>query len=302
MTFSIVIPTYNGEIFLANAIESALSQTRPADEIIVADDNSSDSTIDIASRYADRVRVCRHEGPSGFVNGWNKAIAYAKCDFIAILHQDDLLHPDFLKEAERVLTSHPDVRHFFAICDYVDGDGKVIGASVPADGSVRRFTGREYTHAYMSHGNPHVHRCPGVITHRDLFSKCTYRTEAGHMADDDFFYRIGNHTDIVGVFSHLASYRLHDKSETGHLSELRLNKRLWHDYTFQCHHIQDNPLLGDYEKTYFRQWQYLHWRRALGTMLKTKQFSDVFHALLHAPLASMFRYTILRQRVSRVES
>ena len=107
MTFSIVIPTYNGEIFLANAIESALSQTRPADEIIVADDNSSDSTIDIASRYADRVRVCRHEGPSGFVNGWNKAIAYAKCDFIAILHQDDLLHPDFLKEAERVLTFSP---------------------------------------------------------------------------------------------------------------------------------------------------------------------------------------------------
>lgn len=58
--------------------------------------------------------------------------------------------------------------------------------------------------------------------HRDIFKVCQYREEAGHIADDDFFYRVGQYTDVVGILSPLASYRLHSKSETGHLKNMQL--------------------------------------------------------------------------------
>ena len=75
MTISVVIPTYNGSRFVESAIQSVLNQTRPADEIIISDDNSKDNTLEICSQFGDKVKIYRNEnGPSGFVNGWNNAI------------------------------------------------------------------------------------------------------------------------------------------------------------------------------------------------------------------------------------
>ena len=74
MTFSIVIPTYNGADFVEQALLSALNQSRPADEIVISDDNSSDDTLAICQKYTDRIKIYRNlQGPSGFVNGWNHA-------------------------------------------------------------------------------------------------------------------------------------------------------------------------------------------------------------------------------------
>jgi len=87
MTFSVLIPAYNGEKFLMHAIESVLEQGRPADEIIVLDDASQDGTARIAARYKDRIKYFYHPEPTGFVDAWNRAIARASCDFVTILHQ-----------------------------------------------------------------------------------------------------------------------------------------------------------------------------------------------------------------------
>lgn len=57
LTFSIVIPTYNGSDYIEQALQSALAQTRPADEIIVSDDNSTDATLEICRKYADRIKI-----------------------------------------------------------------------------------------------------------------------------------------------------------------------------------------------------------------------------------------------------
>lgn len=66
MTFSIVIPTYNGADFIEQALLSALNQSRPADEIVISDDNSSDDTLAICQKYTDRIKIYRNlQGPSG---------------------------------------------------------------------------------------------------------------------------------------------------------------------------------------------------------------------------------------------
>ena len=253
MKFTIIIPTYNGAEYVENALLSAINQTRRADAIIVSDDNSTDNTLEICARYKEQISIYKNEnGPSGFVEGWNNAIRLVDDGFIAILHQDDLLEPTFLEEAEKALEQHPDVKHFFVPCNYIDGDGKVIREPDYCDEKIYRFTKDTYVDAYIRIGSPHIHRCPGVITHRSIFDVCTYRKEAGHIADDDFFYRVGQYTDIVGLLKPLASYREHAKSETEHLSDLILVTRLANDYLFQIEESMSKDDDSMVLRNYFR--------------------------------------------------
>lgn len=252
LTFSIVIPTYNGSDYIEQALQSALAQTRPADEIIVSDDNSTDATLEICRKYADRIKIYSNpQGPSGFVNGWNQAIAKATSEYITILHQDDVLAPTFLSEIEKALCIYPDVKHLFVPCNNIDGANHILQVPNYCTGEIRRYTGQGYVRAYQTIGNPHIHRCPGVVTHRSIFNLCQYREDAGHIADDDFFYRVGQYTDVVGVMKALASYRLHNKSETGHLTNCMLLERLAHDYIFQLQHFSENICFGQDTFAYF---------------------------------------------------
>lgn len=274
MKFSIVIPCYNGEKFIERALLSALYQTRAADEIIISDDKSSDNTIDICKKYINKVFIHINEnGPSGFVDAWNNAINYASGDFISILHQDDILNPKFLEEAEIALSSNPDVKHFFVPCNYIDTNDTIIREPEYCTGETIRYTGKEYINAYQNIGVPHIHRCPGVLTHRDIFKVCKYRKEAGHIADDDFFYRVGQYTDILGVLKPLASYREHNLSETGHLQDYMLVERLLHDYCYQLKHCGENKLFTKKNIDYFVKLKHKYAKRLIGYSIKDKNFS-----------------------------
>ena len=72
---SIVIPVRNGAKYLADALRSALVQTRPAGEVLVLDDNSQDASAAIAksSEWGGKVRYVLNENPTGFADAWNRA-------------------------------------------------------------------------------------------------------------------------------------------------------------------------------------------------------------------------------------
>jgi glycosyltransferase involved in cell wall biosynthesis len=239
MDFSIIIPTYNGERYIRETLKSACSQERPADEIIISDDGSTDGTLKICRSYEfrDRVKIYENsDGPSGFVNGWKRAIERSNCDYVTLLHQDDLLHDSYLRIVAEALRVYPNVGHVYAACNYIDRYGNIIKKPPePWLMKPRLYTGKEYRHNLLRSVliRKDIHRCPGVTTSRKLFSMCTYRDEAGHIADNDFFYRIGNYTDVIGISAPLASFRHHEKSETGRLNDVELVLRLAKDYTFQ---------------------------------------------------------------------
>lgn len=255
MKFTIIIPTYNGADYIEEALLSAINQTRRADAIIVSDDNSTDNTLEICARYKEQISIYKNEnGPSGFVEGWNNAIRLVDDGFVAILHQDDLLAQTFLEEAEKALLQHPDVKHFFTPCNYIDSKGGKLCELTFCDGSLKRYDGLSYVDSYRTIRNPHLHRCPGVVTHRSIFEFCLYRTEAGHIADDDFFYRVGQYTDVVGLLKPLASYREHDKSETGHLEHVILISRLANDYLYQVKESRNNKCISMDTYKFFSYW------------------------------------------------
>jgi succinoglycan biosynthesis protein ExoO len=104
---SIIIANFNGEKFLRSALLSALKQTLDAIEVIVIDDASTDGSLGIARSFAlqdDRIRVIARQTQSGPGAARNAGLAVANGRWIAVLDNDDLIHPcrleQLIEEAE----------------------------------------------------------------------------------------------------------------------------------------------------------------------------------------------------------
>ena len=189
------------------------------------------------------MRYIFNEHSTGFVDAWNRVVRFARSDFVTILHQDDLLDPEYLLHIENALIAHPRCSHIYCGYYYIDGSGNRTGES-PKPHSLTPVlrAGKEYAHRYLDGviHNHHIHRCPGVTTARTLLvDKCPYRKEAGLIADDDFFLRVGQFTDVVEISQPLASFRQHDESATARLESL--SHRLAQDYLFQTKEYQKRP-------------------------------------------------------------
>ncbi len=90
---SIVIPCYNDEAWVADAIESALAQTWPELEVIVIDDGSTDGSVRVIESFSDRIRW--ETGPNrGGGAARNRGLAMARGEFVQFLDADDLIKPD----------------------------------------------------------------------------------------------------------------------------------------------------------------------------------------------------------------
>lgn len=126
---SIVIITYNRERYLRAAIESVLSQTYPAFELLVWDDGSEDSSVAIAREYAERdqrVRViaAQHQGTAAACKA---AMSETIGTYIGWLDDDDRLAPTALAETAAVLDRQPDVGLVYTDYLVMDADSHVKG-------------------------------------------------------------------------------------------------------------------------------------------------------------------------------
>lgn len=112
MTISVAIGTYNRAAMLRQALESALAQSRTPDEIVVADDASTDGTremLDALAAVDTRVKVIRREANSGGVANCNAAMEAASGDLIAWCSDDDRFLPGHLEASAAFLETHPQI-------------------------------------------------------------------------------------------------------------------------------------------------------------------------------------------------
>lgn len=103
---SIVIPVYNGELYLAEAVESVLAQDYRSFEVIAVDDGSIDSSAGILARYPD-VKVIP-QANTGCTGARNRGIAAARGEFIAFIDQDDRWKTDKLANQLAAVRARPD--------------------------------------------------------------------------------------------------------------------------------------------------------------------------------------------------
>lgn len=119
---SVVIPAYNAEHFLRDAIDSVLAQTLPAHEILVINDGSTDRTRAVAESYADRItRIEQQNQGQGAAR--NAGMARATGRFIAFLDADDFWQPGFLERCIDFLLAHPHVAAVLTAYEIIEMDG-----------------------------------------------------------------------------------------------------------------------------------------------------------------------------------
>jgi glycosyltransferase involved in cell wall biosynthesis len=127
---SAIVPVFNGERYLEEALRSAVDQSLPPFEVIVVDDGSTDSSVDIAESFGGPVR-CIRQANAGVAGARNRGLQAATGEFIAFLDQDDLWPQRKLENQVATLRANPDV-------GVVSGRIRVFGGPIPG----RAWTGR----------------------------------------------------------------------------------------------------------------------------------------------------------------
>lgn len=97
MLVSVIMPAYNCEKYIGEAIVSVLSQSYTHIELIIIDDNSTDNTVEVASRYASddkRIQILKNSENMGVANTRNRGIQQAKGQYIALIDSDDIWTKD----------------------------------------------------------------------------------------------------------------------------------------------------------------------------------------------------------------
>ena len=147
-TIALVMPNYNHSSFLPATLKSLLRQTRPADEIIVVDDASTDDSVRIMETFAcdePRLRVLRNEARMGVAQATNRALAAARADYVMLASADDELRETAVEKLLALLERYPQAG--VCISEYVE-------RHMPDDVLVRHGGSRELGFWYLEGGSP----------------------------------------------------------------------------------------------------------------------------------------------------
>lgn len=124
LIISVVIPFYNRSKYLEKAVKSVLDQTNPHWELILVNDGSNDTSLEIAQSFADpRIRIITHTSNRGNAFARNEGWKGARHSWVAYLDSDDWYEPDYLERMAKAIKTSLNVDFFWTGVRFVDGMG-----------------------------------------------------------------------------------------------------------------------------------------------------------------------------------
>lgn len=204
---SVMMPAYNAERYIGQAIESVLCQTYQNWELIVVDDGSTDATADVVSRYQDsRIRLLR-QANGGEASARNTALRHMRGEFVAFLDADDAYLPEHLEATTSYLLAHPEHDGVYTDGYHIDQDGNLLKSlSSRRRGPFEGWLFEQLVRASDVFGPPIcllLRRAP--ILERQL----TYDTRIVIGPDWDFNTRFAQHASFGYLPRMTCLYRVH---------------------------------------------------------------------------------------------
>ncbi len=125
---SVIMPAYNAEKYIVQALNSLLAQTYSNWELLVADDGSSDVTRQLINSFEDSRIFSHHQDDNqGYLKTWNNLLQKAQGEYITFLDADDYIHEKRLQLLVDFLNSHPEVHICGTGIAFVDNEQQVLG-------------------------------------------------------------------------------------------------------------------------------------------------------------------------------
>lgn len=239
MSISVIMPNYNHEKYLEEALDAILNQSYPASEIILVDDASTDNSVSLVKRYCLRypqIKLYTNEKNSGPVVTINRAISLSTGDYLVFCAADDRVLPGFFEKAQRCMQEHPDIalctsysRYFKDNGHFKDDDFSLLGSHVqilqPQEVVSLIFFKGFYIPSHTSmYKRSSVIQAGCLIKELRMFS--------------DFYlnYKIAFNNKIGLIPEVLASLRVHESSYSA--SVKRQKKEKFHIYKVLCDILQ----------------------------------------------------------------
>lgn len=236
--FSIVIPVYNKERFVAETLNSVLKQSFIDFEIILINDGSTDqSEAKILEFTDDRIRYFSKEN-EGVARARNFGIEKARADYICFLDSDDYWYPQFLETMHRYTSEIPE-QQVFACAIEIGTQNNYLKAQY----SIPKKSDFEIVDFFEASQKECILWTSSVCIHESVFEKAgKFDTKIKHGEDTELWIRIGLQFPIVFINKILARYVFDEKSVSRNLNYF------FEPYTFDKYALQEkqNPALKKY--------------------------------------------------------
>lgn len=199
---SIVLPVYNGECFLREAIESILEQTHENFELIIVDDCSKDGTAKIIEHYAkmdSRIRTIKNQTNLKLPMSLNIGFSVAKGKYYTWTSDDNKYKRNALEIMYGEMEKHSEYGLIYADMEYINESGETIGALRSNVQDIYQYNCIGACFLYKS-------ECKDKIGN--------YDADRFLVEDYDYWLRISQNYEVAHIDSVLYQYRYHEKSLT----------------------------------------------------------------------------------------
>lgn len=251
---SIIIPTYNAEAFLVQCLDSVVQQTHQSIEIVIINDASTDSSLDIIKSYQaqdPRITLIDFKENKGNGYGRNFGIKQAQGEYILFLDSDDWLEPDAVEQVyHKALQSHSQVvvfgytQHMTAIKN--KRKNKEIFLPTVKDG------GTDFFFYFMMHRKG-MYSMPWIyLISKQLLMDHTIEFSVGIYFEDIIFVtKTLHHIQTIGVYSDkpLYHYRIRKNSITQSLSKKKIDDNFTAHVIFKDY-LEEVGIFKTYEREY----------------------------------------------------
>ncbi|HWO40250.1 MAG TPA: glycosyltransferase [Candidatus Eisenbacteria bacterium] len=216
---SVIIPAYNCERFIGEALQSVLEQSFRDFEIVVVDDGSTDGTSDIVNSFTGPI-TCYRQPNKGAAAARNLGLSLAKGDWVALLDADDAWYPNKLSTQIEYIKLHPETFFVYSDIDVIDGHSEIQQRSFLTAGQ-RKPTWRPFPLSARTrrptfvsivfNGQPFPYPST-VLARRDLLLRAggfNPAFQSNYHEDFEFFARLIRLSEMRFIPQALVKYRAH---------------------------------------------------------------------------------------------
>ena len=207
---TIIMSAYNHGEYVEDAIKSVLNQTYKNYKFIVADDASTDNTVDVLMKYEDVIdEIHLYDTNSGYGRG-SELILLSQTKYTAIINSDDRWEPQKLEKQITYMEQHPEYGACFTWCDEVDEDGKSMDSQVF---QVANRLKEEWMFYFWKKGNCLAH--PSILIRTELYQKlCRVNNNVFRQIPDfNMWLKLIQKWEIYVIEENLVKFLHHKKNE-----------------------------------------------------------------------------------------
>jgi len=211
---SVILPVYNAEKYIEEAINSILEQAYQNFELIIINDGSTDTSLSVINQYEknNKVRIVTQEN-KGLIFTLNKGIDLAKGQYIARMDADDIAHPERFEKQISLFEANPSL----GVCSAsTENFGAETDLTIRSDDN-------DNLKATLLFWPPFAH--PAAMIKRSVLSdnNIKYREEFKHCEDFDLWSQLAPYGEFSNVTEVMLKYRVHPEQVTNSFSDVVLD-------------------------------------------------------------------------------